>query len=105
MRQVSLPPLTEATIERCWNGGYISSTGYCGGIIGSLDAGTIKDCYNAGTLYDTNSEGVGGIAGYKSTASDETIIENCLSIGGIFNSILARNEGSEIVGKKWEKLS
>ena len=92
--------LNRGTIERCWNGGYISSTGYCGGIIGSLDAGTIKDCYNAGTLYDTNSEGVGGIAGYKSTASDETIIENCLSIGGIFNSILARNEGSEIVGKK-----
>ena len=94
--------VNESTVQRCWNGGYISSTGTCGGIIGSLDGGTVKDCYNAGTIYDNNSESVGGIFGYSSL-SKEYSVENCLSLGSIFNSILARNEGNEIAGSGYNE--
>lgn len=87
-------------LTRCWSAAYVSGSGvssHCGGILGTLESGIIKDCYSASTLYNTTSANVGGIAGYCSP-KDETVLENCLVYGPIFNSILLRQDGCEMLG-------
>lgn len=93
--------LRKASIERSWNAGYLQGSGYAGGLVGTYSSGTIADCYNAGTIYNQSSEYVGGLVGYKdkgNTDAGGAIIENCLSLGTIFNAVLARHEGCEIAG-------
>lgn len=92
----------KGTIERCWNGGYISSSGNAGGIVGTYNAGDIRNCYNAGAVYGTATSatyGQGGIAGYVSVASTSTAtMTNVYNIGSLFVPTVARTEGCEILG-------
>jgi len=98
--------LSGADMQRCWNSGYIASTGSCGALVNSMDKGAfIKDCYNVGTVYDTFSESVGGLIGYVSTDKSELKMENCLNIGTLFTSILARHENMEFAGANPEGLT
>ncbi len=95
-----------AHMLRCWNGGYLSGSGYTGGLMGTYNNGTVADCYNAGTIYNESSAYVGGIAGYYTATSGTTQWRNVLSLGTIFNALLARTEGCEFVGGDvYSKLS
>ncbi len=64
------------SIENCCNAGAIkgSSSSYSriGGIAGS-NSGSVKNCYNTGTVSSNTNTSIGGIAGYNSGGS----IENC----------------------------
>ncbi len=95
-----------AHMLRCWNGGYLSASGYTGGLMGTYNNGTVADCYNAGTVYNESSAYVGGIAGYYAVTSGTTQWSNVLSLGTIFNALMARTEGCEFVGgDSYSKLS
>ncbi len=87
---------SKVVMERCWNAGYIQSGNYTGGIAGQITDTSLKDSYNTGTVYNQSSSSVGGIVGYLSGSSSS--LENCLSLGTIFNSIIARNDGCEFIG-------
>ncbi len=47
--------LNKGTISECWNGGYLSAYGAVGGIVYNLTAGTVENCYNAGTIYQSST--------------------------------------------------
>lgn len=87
-----------AHMLRCWNGGYLSASGYTGGLMGTYNNGIVADCYNAGTVYNESSPYVGGIAGFYAATSGTTQWTNILSLGTIFNALLSRTEGCEFVG-------
>ncbi len=87
---------SKVVVERCWNAGYIQSGNYTGGIAGQLTDASLTDSYNTGTVYNQNTSSVGGLVGYLSGSSSS--IENCLSLGTIFNSIIARTDGCEFIG-------
>lgn len=93
--------LERSSIERCWNGGYIYGMGAAantGGLVGMLSGGTIRDSYNAGTVYNTDASKCGGIAGSSSAANDTPRLINCLNLGTLFNSVIARHEMCELIG-------
>lgn len=91
--------LSGAEMLRCWNAGYISSTGSCGALANTIDkAAKIKDCYNVGTVYDTYSNAVGGLIGTISVDKSDMSIENCLNMGAIFASIFAQHDNMEFAG-------
>lgn len=97
--------LSGAEMLRCWNSGYIASTGSCGAFVNSLEkAAKIKDCYNVGTVYDTYSTSVGGLIGTVSTDKSDMSIENCLNMGVIFSAIVASHEGIEFAGANIDAL-
>lgn len=85
-------------MERCWNGGYIASTGNAGGLVATFNAGVVRDCYNAGTVVD-NGAASGGLAGLVSnTNRKELRMERCLNVGNIMFSAITREAGCELVG-------
>ncbi len=94
---------SKVVMERCWNAGYVQSGSYTGGIAGQMSAVTVKDCYNTGTVYNLSTASVGGIVGYLSGTSNS--LENCLSLGTIFNSVIARNEGCEFIGNNQSSIT
>ena len=85
-------------IERCWNGGYIASSGNAGGLVATYNAGIIRDCYNAGTVVD-NGAASGGLAGLVSNSNHKVIaMERCLNLGNIMFSAVTREPGCELIG-------
>lgn len=91
--------LSGCEMLRCWNSGYISSTGISGALTNSFEKGAkIKDCYNVGTVYNVYSTSVGGLVGQVSTDNSELVIENSLNMGPVFTAMTARHEGVELVG-------
>ena len=65
-----------ATIDNCYNSGMVNATGfYAGGMVGSLFAGNVTNCYNIGTVPDTEAFYTQAIVG--STDKDAFIIKNC----------------------------
>lgn len=70
----------DLVIENCYNTNEISFTGmYSGGIVGSIDSGTMRNCYNVGRVWTSDEYGymwgaaVAGSVGYTDTWK----IENC----------------------------
>lgn len=87
-------------ISDCFSAAYISGLGgssYSGGIAGTIDSGSIKNCYSASTIYNEDSQNVGGIIGYLGNRETVTV-ENVLVYGAIFSNVLVRHEGCEFVG-------
>ncbi len=75
-------------IEDCENlGEIIAKKNYCGGIVGRMDMGLVKNSRASGNISSTNGNYVGGIAGYSSAKLRECLAKVTLSgsayIGGI----------------------
>lgn len=75
-------------IESCENSGEITAKkNYCGGIVGRMDMGLVKNSRASGTISSTGGNYVGGVAGYSSAKLRECISKVTLSgasyIGGI----------------------
>ena len=91
-------------IENCENSGRITAKkNYCGGIVGKMDMGLVKNSLSSGTVSADSGSYVGGIAGYSSAklrgcfskvtlsgmsyiggiAGEGGIITDCLSISDI----------------------
>jgi len=83
----------------CYTTGYTTCTGYCGGFIGSIDAGSpsyitnIINCYTTGPVlfynYNTTTGGYGG--GFVGNVSNKSIANNCFASGAIYG--FAKNGG------------
>ncbi len=90
-------------VDRCWNGGYITGSGYLGGIVATFDCGVMKDCYNAGTVVGASAN-TGGIAGiFTNSNKKELRMERCLSVGPLILSAVYRSETCPFVGSGAEK--
>lgn len=75
-------------IESCENSGeIIAKKNYCGGIVGRMDMGLVKNARASGTVSSTSGNYVGGVAGYSSAKLRECVSKVTLSgmsyIGGI----------------------
>lgn len=107
---------TEATIiERCYNTGDIKTNSGAGGIVAGASYGlTIKDCYNTGSMTNSNyaADGrMGGIAGFAtSSATAPVLIENCYNTGNVLDTkeavvssyaggILGNSDGDDVTVK------
>ena len=68
-----------STIENCQNNCAVigDGDGSGGGIVGTSDHGTIRNCFNSGAI--TGIEFIGGIAGFNSGG----VIDNCYNVGEI----------------------
>ena len=90
--------LNVGNIERCWNGGYIASSGNTGGLVATFNAGKISDCYNAGTIVGSG-EASGGLIGLASDSNKKGLeLNRCLNTGSIMFSAISRKDGCELVG-------
>lgn len=86
-------------MERCWNGGYIASTGNAGGLVATFNAGYIRDCYNAGTIVG-NGAASGGLVGMATNPNKKVLeLTRCINVGSIMFSAITREEGCELIGK------
>lgn len=91
-------------IKACANNGKIDGVKYgskngCAGIAGRNGCnnavnskGTIIDCYNTGTIGNSDIKWVGGIAGFSNGAS---VIENCYNVG----TVLGAGQTNPLVGQ------
>ena len=75
-------------IDDCENlGEIIAKKNYCGGIVGRMDMGLVKNSRASGSISSTSGSYVGGIAGYSSAKLRECLSKVTLSgsayIGGI----------------------
>lgn len=75
-------------IEKCENSGRITAKkNYCGGIVGKMDMGLVKNSLASGTVSATSGSYVGGIAGYSSaklrSCSSKVTLSGMSYIGGI----------------------
>ncbi len=75
-----------ATIDSCWNQGYVSGLGFDVAGIASSNYGWVYDCYNSGTISGiytlNNARNVGGIVGSLSCGtSDMDRIYSCYNTG------------------------
>ena len=75
-------------IESCENSGRITAKkNYCGGIVGRMDLGLVKNSLASGTVSATGGSYVGGIAGYSSAklrgCSSKVSLSGMSYIGGI----------------------
>lgn len=68
------------TIENCYNTGIVIGESYVGGVCGTVSSGTIENCYNTGVVMATrtNNASVGGVCG-RSWGT----IENCYNTGDV----------------------
>ncbi len=83
-----------ALLEECANFGEITtSTGNTGGIAGSFDAGTIRNCYNRGKI--TGPRQIGGLVG-QSNMKDYCDLRNSYSAGQI--NITSDGSAGGIIG-------
>ncbi len=76
---------TSGNVTNCYNMGKLSASRYAlGGLVASLDAGTINHCYNAGPLVVTKEDGndyeVGGLVGKMYSGA---VLRNSYSSGTI----------------------
>ena len=72
--------VSESTVENCWNENIAVSGRYAGGIVGYFYSGTIRNCYNTGSV---SGYYAGGIAGYEDKEGVPALIENCCSVGTV----------------------
>ena len=75
-----------AVVSDCFNGAnvtcaYASGNSCVGGIVGYNSDGTVKNCYNYGTV--TGHKYAGGISGSTSTAKVKGTIQSCYNIGQV----------------------
>lgn len=75
-------------IENCENSGRITAKkNYCGGIVGKMDMGLVKNSLASGTVSAASGSYVGGIAGYSSAklrgCSSKVTLSGMSYIGGI----------------------
>lgn len=71
----------DSVIDKCIFLGSISAPGSCGGIVGYLLDGKVKNCYNTASISGT--ENVGGICGYFIESTYEGSIDFCYNKGDI----------------------
>lgn len=92
--------LSGCDMLRCWNSGFIDGKGVVGSLTGNFEKGSsIKDCYNTGTVYNMWSvDKIGGLVGFVSNDKSALSIENCINVGPIFVSVLARQDNIEFAG-------
>ncbi len=79
---------TRAVIRSCRNDGIISAKkNSVGGIVGSMDLGSVIDCYAYGSITSTDGRYTGGIAGYSTADIRHSYAKCTLSgndyVGGI----------------------
>lgn len=72
-----------ATVENCFNSGYVTGSYYIAGVVGS-NYGTISRCYNSGTINGVwagtrNDQSIGGVIG----GSIQGAVENCYNTGTV----------------------
>ncbi|WP_449073599.1 GLUG motif-containing protein [Ruminococcus sp.] len=67
------------TIRNCYNAGTITGERIIGGIVGAFEVGTVSNCYNTGNI--TGESDVGGVCGNNMMRSNT--IENCYNTGNI----------------------
>ncbi len=89
-------------IEGCANSGEITAKkNYCGGIVGRMDMGAVRDSVENGKVSSTGGSYAGGIAGFSSAA-----IRNCISrasisaagyVGGIAGQGLILSDNAAIL--------
>lgn len=91
--------LNKGTILACLNTGNVPNGAEIGGICGenaSSQADAIKACINAGMLHGSSNHGVtsniGGICGYQSVASSNTVINSCYWLTGTARPVQGVNE-------------
>lgn len=77
-------------------GSYIKGTSYIGGVCGTINYGTIENCYNTGIVIGTNY--VGGICGSVYNAS--CTISNCYNTGDVSATGNDAPVGG-VCGKSW----
>ncbi|MDP4201803.1 MAG: T9SS type A sorting domain-containing protein [Bacteroidota bacterium] len=80
------------TFINCYSTGYVTSTGYCGGFIGSMDGdspsftGDIINCYATGPVlfynYNTTTGGYGGA--FVGNISNKSNVVNCFATGSVY---------------------
>lgn len=75
-------------IENCENSGKITAKkNYCGGIVGKMDMGLVKNSLASGTVSASSGSYVGGIAGYSSAklrgCASKVMLSGTSYIGGI----------------------
>jgi hypothetical protein len=70
----------ELDIERCYFSGGVYSEGWCGGLVGNLNRGTMRDCGTVGHIIINNGGRCGGIVGGIYPNGSETVtFERCYS--------------------------
>lgn len=75
---------------------YAGSGNYAAGIVSQVQSGqyvVIKNCWNAGTIGDTNSATAAGIVGYASNRG-APLIQNCYNVGTIVTRTTGNNNHS-----------
>lgn len=97
-------------IESCENLGKITAKkNYCGGIVGKMDMGLVKNSRSSGTISGTSGSYIGGIAGYSSaklrgcvskvTLSGTSYIGGIAGEGGIITDCLSISDITEFTEK------
>lgn len=77
------------TVKNCYNTGSVAGTGSeAGGLCGYNDGGTVTNCYNTGKVTGNNS--VGGVCGWNDMGS----ITNCYNTG----KVTGRNDAGGVCG-------
>ncbi len=72
------------TISQCYNKADLTANnGRVAGISGMNYQGTIKNCYNAGTITQTGTNASGYLAGGICSDNSSSTIENCLNFGKV----------------------
>ena len=90
---------SQATVIGCSNSGTITAAGYSymkvGGILGG-EMGTVKDCYNTGSIRATVEDGfvqVGGIAGFVLNT-----VSGCYNTGTVSGKAMAESSEASVGG-------
>lgn len=89
-------------IENCFNSGEITAKkNCCGGIVGRMDMGCVRDCVVNGTITSTGGSYAGGIAGSSSAAIRGCTAKAKLSaisyVGGIAGSGIILTDNNAII--------
>ena len=80
-------------IKNCYNSGNVIGRSYVGGIVGTIQLGTVglkhrflSNCYNSGSI-KCSSSGVGGIVGNVERYYKNSVIVNCFNLGKASSSV------------------
>ncbi len=106
---ITVAPSSNSIIEASINKGSITANWYAGGITSSISGGTIRDCYNLGTITTNGmgSDGRGTVGGIMAGINDNgyvATVENCYNAGTI-TARVASTAGGTIGFPYWRGTS
>lgn len=99
---------TAVNLSECWfDGSVVSTDNHTGGIVGSIDYGTVNmtDCLNTGTVKASDGKAfIGGLIGGMTAAASgdvDVTMTNCLNTGVVNADMTEGTLGKPWVGSIW----